>query len=150
MRVFDGLSELTSAVGTEIGVSDWLSVTQDRINQFAEATGDHQWIHTDPVRAATGPFGSTIAHGFLTLSLVPVLAQQIYRVDGVSVAVNYGTNKVRFPQPVPVDARLRARAELTDSRSVKLGTLVTVRFTIELEGSAKPACIVEALTVYAT
>ncbi|MCR1781279.1 MaoC family dehydratase [Nocardioides carbamazepini] len=149
MRVYNGLSELTSAGGTEIGVSDWLTVTQERIDQFSEATGDHQWIHTDPVRAARGPFGSTIAHGFLTLSLVPFLAQQMYRVDGVSVAVNYGTNKVRFPQPVPVDARLRARAELVESRTVKLGTLVTVRFTIELEGSAKPACVVEALTVYA-
>lgn len=149
MRVYQDISDLTSAVGTTIGVSDWMTVTQERIDQFSEATGDHQWIHTDPVRAATGPFGSTVAHGFLTLSLIPVLAQQIYRVDGVSAAVNYGTDKVRFPQPVPVDARLRARAELVESRTVKLGTLVTVRFTIELEGSAKPACIVEALTVYA-
>lgn len=149
MRVYTDLNELGSAVGTEIGASDWLTVTQERIDQFADATDDHQWIHTDPTHAAVGPFGSTIAHGFLTLSLVPVLARQIYRVDGVNVALNYGTNKVRFPQPVPVGARVRARAELVESRAVHRGTLVTVRFTIELEGSAKPACIVEALTVYA-
>lgn len=149
MRVYTSLDDLASDVGAEIGVSNWLTMTQDRINQFAAATGDHQWIHTDPARAAEGPFGSTIAHGFLTLSLIPALAQQIYRVDGVSLAVNYGMDKVRFPQPVPVTSSLRARAQLIDSRQVTLGTLVTVRFSLELEGSARPVCVADALTVYA-
>ncbi len=107
-QVFTSAPELRAAVGQELGVSDWLEVDQKRIDLFADATGDHQWIHVDPERAAEGPFGSTIAHGYLTLSLLPALVPQILRVEGVRMGVNYGTDKVRFPAPVPVGSRLRA------------------------------------------
>jgi acyl dehydratase len=146
--VFRGIAELSPAVGSELGVSDWLTVTQQMVDQFAESTGDHQWIHVDPERAASGPFGTTIAHGYLTLALLPVLAEQIFRVDDVTLAINYGTNRVRFPQPVPVGSRIRARATLTSVRSIALGTQVRVLYTIELEGSEKPACVAVGLTVY--
>src|SRR5580693_4866524 len=112
MKVFRSLDELKAATGTELGVSDWLEIDQERIDRFAEATGDHQWIHTDPVRAESGPFGKTIAHGYLTLSLLPYFAVQNYRIEGGRMSVNYGLNKVRFITPVPVGSRLRGRTEL--------------------------------------
>ena len=114
MRTFNGLDELGAAVGEQLGQSDWHEITQEQVNLFAEATGDHQWIHVAPERAKDGPFGQTIAHGYLTLSLLPVLVAEIYRVEGVSMGLNYGTNKVRFPAPVPVGSKVRASAQLVE------------------------------------
>ncbi|MEV6335663.1 MaoC family dehydratase [Nocardia vinacea] len=147
MKVFNGIGELEQAVGTHLGYSEWHTVTQEQIGLFAEATGDHQWIHVDPERAAQGPFGTTIAHGYLTLSLLPQLVSQVYRVDGVKMGINYGSNKVRFPSPVPSGSRVRAGVELVKLEPTKAGVQVTARVTIEREGSDKPACIAEALSV---
>ncbi|MGH3515885.1 MAG: MaoC family dehydratase [Haloechinothrix sp.] len=147
MRVFQGLEELADATGKHLGYSDWHSVTQETVNQFAEATGDHQWIHVDPERAQAGPFGSTIAHGYLTLSLIPMLAKQIYQVNGVRMGVNYGLNKVRFPAPVPVGAKVRAGADLLEVSRGEQGAQVVVRVTIECDGSDKPACVAETLAL---
>ena len=147
MRVFSGIEELQAAVGEHLGYSDWLTVTQDRIDAFADATGDHQWIHVDPERAAAGPFGSTIAHGFLTLSLMPIFGSQVYRIDGLKAALNYGADKVRFPAPVPVNSRLRGGVQLKAVTPIALGFQMATTITIELEGSEKPACIIEMLVV---
>jgi acyl dehydratase len=147
MRTFNGLDELAAAKGELLGHSDWHLVTQEQVDQFAEATGDHQWIHVDPERAAAGPFGRTIAHGYLTLSLIPRLAQEIYRVDGLRMGINYGTNKVRFPSPVPVGSRVRASAELADVVDVTQGKQAVVRVTIEIEGQDKPACVAETVVL---
>lgn len=141
MRVFENLSELRAAVGEELGTSDWLLVDQERIDQFAQATGDHQWIHTDTERAKDGPFGTTIAHGYLTLSLIPMLTWGIYEVRGIAGALNYGLDKVRFPHPVAVNSRVRCRAELTSAEEVAGGLQAVVTCTIEVEGAPKPACI---------
>jgi acyl dehydratase len=148
MREFADLDELRKAVGTQVGHSDWLEVDQERINGFAEATGDHQWIHVDPERAAKGPFGTTIAHGYLTLSLIPLLASQTYRVSGVRMGVNYGLDKVRFPAPVPVGSRVRAGVELLTVTEVSGGVQVASRVTIEREGGDKPCCVAETLARY--
>jgi acyl dehydratase len=121
VRIFDGVAELADAVGTHLGYSDWHVVTQDQIDAFAAATGDHQWIHIDPTQAANGPFGSTVAHGFLTLSLLPMLTWQVYEVRGVKMGVNYGADKLRFPSPVPVGSRVRAGVELTAVTPSTLG-----------------------------
>lgn len=145
-RVFTSAEELRAAVGEELGSSDWLEVDQKRIDLFADATGDHQWIHVDPERAAGGPFGSTIAHGYLTLSLLPAFVPQIIRVDGVRMGINYGVNKVRFPAPVPVGSRLRARAGLTDVSDVDGGVQLTTKVTVEREGGAKPVCVAESVS----
>ncbi|MFR9754197.1 MaoC family dehydratase [Streptomyces sp. TR06-5] len=145
-RVFTSVEELRSAVGEELGTSDWLEVDQKRIDLFAEATGDHQWIHVDPDRAAEGPFGHTIAHGYLTLSLLPVLVPQILRVDGVRMGINYGVNKVRFPAPVPVGSRLRARAVVTEVEDVEGGVQLTTAVTVEREGEQKPVCVAESVS----
>lgn len=147
MRVFDGVDELARAVGEHLGYSDWHTITQETVNRFAEATGDHQWIHVDTERAAAGPFGGTIAHGYLTLSLIPMLVKEIYRVDGLSMGVNYGANKVRFPAAVPVGSRVRAGAELVDLSAGAQGSQATVRVTIELDGSEKPGCVAETLSL---
>ncbi|BCP14075.1 MaoC family dehydratase [Mycobacterium paraintracellulare] len=147
MRVFDGIAELENAVGTHLGHSDWHTVNQDQIDAFAAATGDHQWIHVDPARAAEGPFGATVAHGLLTLSLLPMLIWQVYTVEGVAMAVNYGADKLRFPSPVPVGSRVRAAVELTAVTPNKLGYQVATRVTIELDGSDKPACVADMLAV---
>ena len=147
MQTFNGLDEFEQAVGTHLGYSSWHTITQEQINLFAEATGDHQWIHTDPARAATGPFGTTIAHGYLTLSLVPMLVWQIYTVEGLAMGVNYGSDKVRFPSPVPVGSRVRAGAELLELTRDPRGARATVRVTIEREGADKPACVAEAVSV---
>jgi acyl dehydratase len=147
MRVFDGIADLEKAVGTHLGHSEWHTVNQDQIDAFAAATGDHQWIHVDPAKAAEGPFGSTVAHGFLTLSLLPMLTWQVYKVEGVKMGVNYGADKLRFPSPVPVGSRVRAAVELTSVTANKLGYQVATRVTIELDGSDKPACAVDMLAV---
>ncbi len=147
MKTFDGLDEFEKAVGTHLGYSDWHTITQQQIDLFAEATGDNQWIHVDPEKAAAGPFGTTIAHGYLTLSLVPKLVWQIYKVNGLSMGVNYGSNKVRFPSPVPVGSRVRAGAELVELTRGPNGAQATVRVTIEREGGDKPACVAETVSV---
>jgi len=147
MRTFNGLDEFEQAVGSHLGHSDWHTVTQEQIDLFAEATGDHQWIHTDPEKAAEGPFGTTIAHGYLTLSLIPKLAWQIYTVEGLRMGVNYGANKVRFPAPVPVGSRIRAGAELVELTRGPNGAQATVRVTVEREGGDKPVCVAETISV---
>ncbi|MFD5667709.1 MaoC family dehydratase [Streptomyces anthocyanicus] len=147
-RIFASADEVKAAVGEQLGYTDWLEVDQKRIDLFAEATGDHQWIHVDPERAAAGPFGGTIAHGYLTLSLLPLFGPQLIRVDGVKMGVNYGTNKVRFPSPVPVGSRLRATAVVTGVEDVKGGIQVSVAFTVEREGGDKPVCVAESVSRY--
>ncbi|WP_433193680.1 MaoC family dehydratase [Nocardia sp. CA-107356] len=147
MKVFNGIGELEQAVGTHLGYSEWHTVTQEQIDLFAEATGDHQWIHVDPERAAQGPFGTTIAHGYLTLSLLPLLVSQVYRVDGLKMGINYGCNKVRFPSPVPSGSRVRASVELAEIKPTGAGFQVMARVTIERDGGDKPACVAEALSV---
>lgn len=141
MRTFTTPDELLNAVGEELGSSEWLQVSQQQVDQFAESTGDHQWIHVDPEKAKAGPFGGTIAHGYLTLSLLPVLLQQIYRVEAARMVINYGLNKVRFPAPVPVGSRLRATSTLSDAKAVDGGVQAEITTTIEIDGSDKPACV---------
>ena len=148
-RVFGSADEIRAALGEEIGPTAWFAVDQARIDAFADATGDHQWIHTDPARAASGPFGSTVAHGFLTLSLIPFFSAQLVRLDFGSARINYGLGKVRFPAPVPVGSRLRASASFADLKPSSAGVTVTTRYTVELEGAPKPACIAETLVVVA-
>ncbi|WP_215450798.1 MULTISPECIES: MaoC family dehydratase [unclassified Streptomyces] len=147
-RIFTSAEELKAAVGESLGYSDWLEVDQKRIDLFAEATGDHQWIHVDPEKAAAGPFGTTIAHGYLTLSLLPLLVPQVLKVDNVKMGVNYGTNKVRFPAPVPVGSRLRATATLQDVTEVGGGVQVTAAVVVEREGGEKPVCVAESVSRY--
>jgi acyl dehydratase len=146
IRGIAGLKELT---GTHLGYSDYVEVTQERVNQFADATGDHQWIHVDPERAAKeSPFGGAIAHGYLTLSLGPLLAPQIFRVEGVKMGVNYGADKVRFPSPVPVGSKLRLGTELTNVEDIPGGVQISMTFTFEVEGAPKPACVSENVFRY--
>ncbi len=131
--------------GESLGFSDWIEIDQDKIDLFAEATGDHQWLHVDPVRAATGPFATTIAHGYLTLSLVPILLPQVLELSGFSMGVNYGCDRVRFPAPVPVGSRVRASVTLDSVTDVTGGVQLSVTMTFEVEGAAKPACIATIL-----
>ena len=145
MKVYNGVDEFAEAQGDVLGTTDWVVIDQARIDRFAEATGDHQWIHVDPAKAATGPFGTTIAHGLLTLSLLPVLVHELYRVDGVTMAVNYGFDKVRFASPVPVGSRVRASATVGPVTKVPGGVQGQVDVTIEVEGAAKPACIAASI-----
>ncbi|AII10412.1 MaoC family dehydratase [Rhodococcus opacus] len=147
MRTFAGISELEEVVGTHLGYSDWHQVTQSQVDRFAAATGDRQWIHVDEQRAANGPFGTTIAHGFLTVSLIPPLVWQVYKVDGLTMSINYGSEKVRFPSVVPVGSRLRAGVELRDLTTGTSGTRCRTRITIERAGSDKPACVAETLSL---
>jgi acyl dehydratase len=146
MKRFERLAQLQALVGQEIGLSDWIGVDQRRIDQFAEATGDHQWIHVDPVRAAAGPFKTTIAHGFLTLSLLPEMFASAFEVGDTRMGVNYGLNRVRFPSPVPVDSRLRGSFRLLAYEPLDGGAQLTIEVTMEREGSAKPVCVAESLT----
>ena len=146
MRVFSGVAELAEAVGGPLGVSEWHTVSQEQVQLFADATGDHQWIHLDAEKAAAGPFGATIAHGFLTLSLIPMFLPEIYRVDGLKMGINYGLNKVRFPQPVKVGARVRGAAELVELTDVPGGKQAVVRWVVEIEGEDKPACVAEMVS----
>ena len=139
MKIFNGLVDFERETGAHLGYSDWHTVTQKQVDAFADATGDHQWIHVDAEAATKGPFGATIAHGFLTLSLLPVLTAQIWQVTGLRMGINYGCNKVRFPSVVKVDDRVRAGAVLT----AVAGTQVTMQVTIEIEGGAKPACVAD-------
>lgn len=148
MRTFKSLSEFQAAVGEELGHSEWHEIDQDRINLFAEATGDHQWIHVDPAKAADGPFGTTIAHGFLTLSLIPQLMWETYAVGGVAGAINYGLEKVRFPSPVPVGSRLRSTTTLTSYDEIEGGGQAVTTVTIEADGIAKPVCVAQTITRY--
>ena len=146
-RVLDGIDGVRAAIGQHLGHSSWHTIEQDRIDAFAEATGDHQWIHVDRERAAAGPFGAPIAHGFLTLSLVPMLLNEIFAVDGVSMSINYGANRVRFPAPVPVGSRVRAGAEIIDLVPTDAGHQLVVRVTIDRFGSEKPVCVVDAVSL---
>ncbi len=146
MKHYAHLADLQALVGQELGHSDWLLVDQARIDLFAQATGDHQWIHTDPARAAAGPFGATVAHGFLTLSLLPALFETGFAIDDVRMGVNYGLNRVRFPAPVRAGSRLRGRFRLLSYEPLAGGAQLTVESTIELEGSAKPACVAESVS----
>lgn len=145
MRVFADLEELRQAKGSSLGTSDWIVIEQSRIDRFADATGDHQWIHVDAERAASGPFGTTVAHGYLTLSLLPCLGPMIYRVEGARVGINYGLDKVRFPAPVPVGSWVRARAELLEVTDIEGGVQLVVRYTVEREGGSKPVCVAESI-----
>ncbi|MDA3644210.1 MaoC family dehydratase [Saccharopolyspora indica] len=147
LRTFTSLAEVEAAFGDELGPTEPLVITQERIDAFADATGDHQWIHTDPARAASGPYGSTIAHGYLTLSLLPHFGRQLFALDFGTARINYGVNKVRFPAPVPVGSALRARATFADLRESANGATLTTRYTVEREGAEKPACVAEMLVV---
>jgi acyl dehydratase len=145
--VFKTPTDLKTAVGTHLGYSQWLEITQERINLFADATGDHQWIHVDPARAKTGPFGACIAHGYLTLSLVNMFLPEIVEVRGIRMGVNYGADKVRFPAPVPVGSRIRGSGELVNVEDVKGGAVqATIRVTVEVEGKDRPACVVDTIS----
>jgi acyl dehydratase len=144
----DGIDGLKAAVGQHLGYSDYVEITQDQVNLFADATGDHQWIHVDVERAKAGPFGGPIAHGYLTLSLSPALLPQILRVTGVAMGVNYGANKVRFPAPVPVGSKLRLGASLLSVEDVTGGAQIAMELTFEVEGASKPSCVAEVLFRY--
>jgi acyl dehydratase len=145
MTSFEHLADLQARVGEEVGVSEWITVDQKRINLFADATGDHQWIHIDAERAAKGPFGTTIAHGFLTLSLLPEMSASAFQVLDTRMGVNYGLDRVRFPAPVPSGSRLRGRFKLLKFEPLEGGAQLTVEVTMEREGSAKPVCVAESL-----
>lgn len=145
MRVFDGADSLRAAVGEEIGVGSWIEITQDRIDMFAEATNDRQWIHVDPERAAGGPFAGTIAHGYLTLSLLSTWIMEVTEVTGTTMAVNYGLNRVRWPAPVPVGSRLRGRVVLAGVEDIVGGVQVTWQVSVEREGADRPVCVAENL-----
>lgn len=146
MKTFKTLAELAACTGQEVAVSDWITITQHQVNLFAEATGDHQWIHVDPEKASAGPFGGPIAHGFLTLSLLPRFFESSFQITGSRMGVNYGLNKVRFTAPVPVGSRLRARMKLLTAEAIDNdGMQMSWEVTVEREGSAKPVCIAESL-----
>lgn len=144
--ILNGPEELMAAVGTHLGFSEWVEINQERIDQFAESTGDHQWIHVDPVRAADGPFGATIAHGYLTLSMTNLFLPEIVDVRGFSMGINYGLNKARFPSPLPVNSRIRGGAELIDVDEINGGLQTEMTVTVEIEGGTKPACVVAAIS----
>jgi acyl dehydratase len=145
--IFEKPEALLNAVGQHLGYSDWVTITQERIDKFAEASGDFQWIHTDPERAKAGPFGKTIAHGYLTQSMVSLFVPQIVEVRGILMAINYGTNRVRFPAAVPVGSRIRGGAELMAAETVKGGAVqATLRVTVEIEGSDKPGAVVDTVS----
>ncbi len=147
--VFETPADLKNAVGKQLGVSDWLEIDQQRIDKFADATGDHQWIHVDPERAKNGPFGATIAHGYLTQSLVNYFLPQIVEVHGISMGVNYGANRIRFPAPVPVGSRIRGSAELLGVEETKDGGVpATIRVSVEIEGSERPGCVIDTISRY--
>jgi acyl dehydratase len=145
MKIYPTLAELQALSGATLGSSDWLSIDQARIDQFAAVTGDNQWIHVDPRRAAAGPFGTTVAHGHLTLSLVPVMVRTAFAIGDVRMSVNYGLNRVRFPAPVPVGSRLRGHFKLMTFETIAGGAQVVVEVSIEREGHAKPVCVAESV-----
>jgi acyl dehydratase len=145
VKTFKGLDEFVAAEGSQLGPTDWLEIGQDRVNMFADATDDRQWIHVDPERAANGPLGGTIAHGLLTLSLLPHFTHQLYTVDNIAMAINYGYNKVRFISPVKVGAKIRARAEIAKVDQLEGAVQATLATTVEIEGSDKPAAVAESI-----
>lgn len=145
MKSYQNVEELKSLVGSQIGVSDWLTVDQNRIDQFAAVTGDDQWIHVDPKRAAAGMFGTTVAHGFLTLSLLPFFIRSSHKINGARMSVNYGLNRVRFPAPVPVNSRLRAHFKLLSFEPIEGGVQLITEVSIEREGQSKPVCVAESV-----
>jgi acyl dehydratase len=147
MRVFTTFDELAEAAGEELGTSEWVEVTQDRVDRFAEATGDHQWIHVDVEKATAGPFGGTIAHGYLTLSLVPWLSSQVLGLETPGAKLNYGVNKVRFPHPVRVGKRIRLHVTMGEVSEIPAGRQVTLKHTVEIEGEEKPACVAETVVL---
>jgi acyl dehydratase len=144
----NGIAELKGLVGQELGTSGWHEITQEQVNQFADATGDHQWIHVDVERAKAGPFGGPIAHGYLTLSLAPTLMAEILTVEGIAMGVNYGLNKLRFPSPVPVGSKVRASATLAGLDDVAGGAQATIDATFEIEGGSKPVCVAQLVFRY--
>ena len=149
MRIFADLEEFGAAAGEHLGYSDWQEITQEQVDKFAEATGDYQWIHTDPERAAKeGPFGGTIAHGYLTLSLMTSHVVQIFSIENLTMVVNFGLNKVRFHTPVLVGSKVRAGVTLVDLKNSPAGKLGTMKVTIEIEGQRRPACTIEAMALY--
>jgi acyl dehydratase len=145
VRIINGVEELKANVGQHLGYSPYMEITQERVNQFAEATGDFQWIHVDVERSKSGPFGGPIAHGYLTLSLGPVLYPQVVQIHGFSMGVNYGANKVRFPSPVPVGSNLRLGVKLVEVEEIPNGVQTTMEFTFEVEGASKPSCVAEII-----
>ena len=147
MRVFSSFEDIESAAGEEIGTTDWVEITQQRVDQFADATGDHQWIHVDVEKAKEGPFGGTIAHGYLTLSLVPWLGSQVFTLDTPGAKLNYGVNKVRFPSPVPVGSRVRATVSVGEVHDVSAGKQLTLKYVVEIEDQDKPACVAETVVL---
>lgn len=150
MITLNGIDDIKARIGQELGVSDWDDVTQEKIDAFADATGDHQWIHVDPERAAQTPFGGTIAHGYYTLSLAPQFSYGLYKVENVAFALNYGLNKVRFPAPLPVGSRVRMRAAIASVDDIPGGIQMATALTFEREGGEKPVCVAETLVrIYA-
>ncbi len=147
MRTFTTFEQLGEAVGEDLGTTAWLEITQDRVDAFADATDDHQWIHVDVERARQGPFGGTIAHGYLTLSLIPHFAPELFSLETPGPRLNYGVNKVRFPHPVKVGARIRARAQIDSLVDVAAGKQLVTRYTVEIEGESKPACVAETVAL---
>ena len=147
MRTFTSFDELTAAVGEDLGTSDWLEIDQSRVDAFADATGDHQWIHVDEERAAQGPFGGTIAHGYLTLSLVPFLGSQVFSLETPGAKLNYGVNKVRFPNPVRVGSRVRTRVSVVAVEDIPTGKQMLLKHVVEIEGQDKPACVAETVVL---
>jgi acyl dehydratase len=150
MRTFTTFDQLSEAVGEDLGTTDWLEITQERVDAFADATGDHQWIHVDVERAEDGPFGGTIAHGYLTLSLIPQFTPDLFSLETPGARLNYGVNKVRFPSPVKVGAKIRATAQITDVTDVPAGKQMVTRYTIEIDGEDKPACVAETVVLLLT
>ena len=147
MRTFSTLEEVQAAANSELGTSDWLEITQEQVNTFADATGDHQWIHVDVERAKAGPFGGTIAHGYLTLSLLPLFSAGVFRLETPGAKLNYGINKVRFPSPVPVGAKVRATVSFGDVTDLPSGKQLIQKYVIEVDGQDKPACIAESVVL---
>ena len=147
MRILDDLDTLADLTGEELGSSDWLEIDQDRVDRFADATGDHQWIHVDVERAKEGPFGGTIAHGYLTLSLVPWLGSTVFSLETPGAKLNYGVNKVRFPNPVRVGSRVRSTIAVADVTDLPAGKQLTLKHVVEIEDEAKPACVAETVVL---
>jgi acyl dehydratase len=147
MRILDDLDALAGITGEELGLSDWLEIDQERVDRFADATGDHQWIHVDRERASAGPFGGTVAHGYLTLSLIPLLGSQVFTLETPGAKLNYGVNKVRFPHPVRVGSRIRDRVTMGAVTDLATGKQLTLRHVIEIEDQDKPACVAETVVL---
>ena len=148
MRTFASLEEFVAAKGESLGFSEWHKITQEQVNAFADATGDHQWIHVDIERAASGPFGGTIAHGYLTVALLPILSMEIFRIEHLTMGINYGLDRVRFPSPVLTGSSIRAEATLTDVKQTHLGSLASIRMRVGIEGQEKAACVADTLSLF--